>query len=371
MDNYVPIEVLMDKAMADEISAKGLAEIALRRTDAKFRAMVKCPVAGGLVSNNDLIGQVTSTALQLKKNNANIIEVRGMIRGLEGGIRKNEIQLNQLTSLAKTMASQVDGIYAASNVIQNLSYLNVGLSLANMAVNIVGFSMIRRKINELNIEIQSLALKVDQIINLEKNSKISICQKLIMRFNSMLAKIQDGDYINLDSLDQLIMEMRAFINEMIMNMYDRALDTELILKMVFTLMPAYTLLLRELIFRYYYKKGKLPPNYEIYLSIYDILTSNQIRTWMEDYYFLEQGNSGLEVLDILNAQILLVINSRVTIEDEVDLLHNCENKKEYIKLDHIFDASARSLLENSITKISEESEIDEKECRKILLGEIE
>lgn len=44
MDNMVTLEMLVDKTIADEVKEKGLAEIALRRGDAKFRAMVKCKI---------------------------------------------------------------------------------------------------------------------------------------------------------------------------------------------------------------------------------------------------------------------------------------------------------------------------------------
>ena len=44
MEDLVALEMLVKKSVADEVAQKGLVEIALRRADARFKAMIKCRI---------------------------------------------------------------------------------------------------------------------------------------------------------------------------------------------------------------------------------------------------------------------------------------------------------------------------------------
>lgn len=57
-------------------------------------------------------------------------------------------------------------------------------------------------------------------------------------------------------------------------------------------------------------KHKLPANYDIYLNLYDELEEANYRKKLEsfyyEYYFAEEKMNIIDVLDLLNAQILLI-----------------------------------------------------------------
>ena len=257
MNNMVSLEMLVDKAIADEVREKGLAELALRRADAKFRAMVKCKIIDTSVDGKMVPEKLTSVTMSLNAQNClGLDTVRNPLYSLEKGT-------GNLTVLTKNMAAPVDGIYQMTSSVMNISYLNAGLSLANTAVDMAGFIIVAEKLNALNTEVQIVANKINKMANVQKNEKIATCQKLIMRYNAMVAKIKD-DEMDLDKLEDVLIDMRTFISEMIMDLHDEALKESLVLKMVYTLMPAYTLFFNEFLCRHYFQKYSVPVNYKIF-----------------------------------------------------------------------------------------------------------
>lgn len=357
MDNMVALEMLVDKAIADEVREKGLAEIALRRADAKFRAMIKCKILGTSVGGEMVPEKLTSAAMNLSaQNSLGLDTVRNALYSLEKGT-------GALTVVTKNMAAQVDGIYQLTSSVRNISYLNTGLSLANTAVDMAGFIIVTEKLNVLNTEVQIVANKISKMANVQKNEKIATCQKLIMRCNAMVTKIKD-DEVDLDKLQDLLIDMRAFISEMIMDLHDEALSESLVLKMVYTLMPAYTSLFNEFLCRYYFQKNSVPVNYEMFLSLYGELESESFIERLQDYYFLEEKLHGADVLDILNAQTLIGLNGMVQIEDQLSVLKELGTKEKILLFEDGLTHYAENRMKEAIPVLAGESEMDEKECER-------
>ena len=362
MEDLVALELLVKKSVADEVAQKGLAEIALRRADAKFKAMVKCRILGEAIASEEIPQRIASSAMQLSIPGTNSMEsIRGTLRAFEKGLGK---QVTALTATTKNMAIQVDSIYSMTSSVRSLSYLNIGISMANLAVDVAGFIVVNDKLNVLHSDVQLIANIIKKLAIVQKNEKISECQKLIMRFNSMSAKIQSADVVNLDDLENLIIDMRAYISEMILNLQNDVLETKLVLKIIFSLLPAYTLLFGEYTKRYYYGKQCLPANYEIFLKLYDELEGMNFRGRLHDYYFLDQKMHSQEVLDVLNAQTLLGLNGKVQIEDMASMLKMLETREKIEAFDRGLDSFVYSWVKEKVPVIAEDSGVSEKECMK-------
>ena len=362
MGEMVALEMLMDKAVADEITRNGLAELALRRADAKFKAMVKCQILGNPVCNEVAPQKLLSAAMNYQTENTLTLEnARGIARLLQKGT-------TALPATTKNMALQVDRVFQATNAVMNISYLNTGLALANTAVDVAGFIVVIDKLNTLNGEVQEVANAIAKMANMQKNEKISLCQVLIMRCNSMAAKIRDNDDINLDELDALLISMRAFISEMIMDLHDEALGEELVLKMVYTLMPAYTSLLNEFVKRYYFAKGATPANYEMFLSLYDELENGDFMKRLEDYFFLEKKMHGADIRDALNAQILIGLNGKIQIEDQVSVLKALQTKDKVLMFEQGLDKYVNRRKKEAIPIMAAACGLEEDTCQQILFA---
>lgn len=342
MDDLVTIEMLVNKAVADEISQKGLAEIALRRADAKFRAMVKARIIDDDISNSETPRRIAEELKKIKApSDVSLVNVRGAIREFENGLGK----LTTLTTTTKNMALQVESICQATGIVQNLSYLNVGLSMANMAVDMIGFVAINTSLNQLNSEVQVVAKGVGKIVNAKKNEKITEFQRLVMRINSESSKIQGGSVIDADKLEELLIDLRAFISEMVRNLRDSVFEKELTLKIIYSLLPAYTQLLNEFTKRYYFQNQCLPANYEMFMGMYNELEDSDYRNELRDYYYLEKKLHSREILDILNAQTLVELNGRVQIEDQTYILQTLLTQEKVEEFDKSLDDLARARAE--------------------------
>lgn len=59
---------------------------------------------------------------------------------------------------------------------------------ANVGVDIVGFVVVGNKLNSLNSNIMDIAKEIGKIAVVQKNGKISECERLVMQFNSLSSK---------------------------------------------------------------------------------------------------------------------------------------------------------------------------------------
>lgn len=367
MDEKYAIELLVDKYVADDVTKKGIAEIALRRTDAKFKDIVKCRIIGSSMDPESNITKVANAALDVVNPHSYSDEgVRSAMSKIKNELSKSTKSLKKMPSDTKNLAVNVDNIFRNTDVVKTLSYLNTGLSLANIAIDVAGFIIIDNKLNDLNENIIGVSAKADKLLAIEKNKLVQKCQELIMKYKSMAEKIKDGDDIELDSIDGLLIEMRSYISAMISNLLEETSSKEILFNIIFTLTPAYTMLLSEFVKRYYFLKGKLPPNYDSYIRLFDELAAEQIEKMLEDYYFLDKKMDRLDTLDAVNAQILLALNGRFVVEDQRDLVKAIGNQEKYQLFHDEIEKVAAERLKNLIPVIADKSEVSTRECRKLL-----
>ena len=317
----VNLEIMMSEAMARDIQEKGLAEIVLRRADSKFRAMEKCKLIKSAVS------EATEPSAEMQAK---------VMRALRDW-RKSDRKISENNSTVKNMSVQVDRIFQNVDIVRNFSYLNTGLSVANLAVDIAGFAMVMMKLNELNSEIQKVAGQIEKVSIILQNGKVAEFQRLTMRFNVLSAKLQDGEPVTMDEIESLQNDMTPFLLEMIMNLHHETMDLGLVLNIIHSLLPAHTILTKENLTRCYLSKQKLPPNYESYLTVFDGLETEQFRKRLQDYYFFDEKLSSQDTLALMDAQSLIGLNGKVQIMDQEQLLRTRETPHSVEEFDMAVD----------------------------------
>ena len=236
---------------------------------------------------------------------------------------------------------------------------------ANVGVDIVGFVVVGNKLNSLNSNIMDIAKEIGKIAIVQKNGKISECERLVMQFNSLSSKIQDGDKINLDDIESWLINTKSFMSEMISNLASDALGEEIILNMLYTLLPSYTIMLGFYLKQHYFLKMKRPANYDIFISIYDSIIENSIDKKLFDYYFIKNNFSFIETNDIIESQFLLNMNEKVFIEDQQILIEKLETKGNFEAFENTLDQIVTSRIIDMIPVLAEENEIEESECKAI------
>ena len=325
MDQLTTIQMLVERQAIPKLLKNEVLEIVTRNAGAKYKPFIKAyfPEGGERASEltRQLLGDSTSYNLE---------EVRGAMRAVQHN-------LNTISKKSKNMSIQVNQIYNAVNSVQKLAYLNTGLSLVNIGVSVAGFAMISNKLNILGVEVQRLSQRLNQITVILKNNIISRFQTLIMLYNQTSSKLSKNEEIDLDSLEKQIIDMRSFLSEMVRDLNEQALQEEVLLEIIYTLVPAYTALLCEFVKLYYFEHSENTSNYTMFLTLYDELENSEFRKHLFDYYMLDKKLPNLDVVDILNAQSLLGINGRVQVEDELNLVRIFETEEKYNQFDKEID----------------------------------
>ena len=280
-----------------------------------------------------IVGKVLSVFFNNEKgvSNSNGILSKSFSGNLLSGDALKDISFD-IGSLAKSM-----------NIQNACSFVEIGLSCVNLAATVVGFIVISHQLNDLSADVKQVLHTVEKIANVQKNNLLSEYQKLIMRFNSMSSKIGRNEPVSMDELETLIIDMRAYISEMVMNLTDDAMETEIVLKVINALLPAYTQLFHEFMKRYFYEKESLPANYNMFLDLYREMDSEKFRKIIEEYLFVTEGRHNMEVLELTNIQMLIGVNHRTQIEDEAELLKTLGTRAAVEEYDRRVEAYVDSL----------------------------
>jgi len=347
----VEVKVLVDAAQAKLLEAGLNANIVMRRKDGTLRKFIKCKVLGAnsVSSNkaNELVGELINKTI--KNAHVDMGNLRSSMKDIRQGIGK-------LTDITKDMAINVDQIFKATNITKTLSYINVGMTLANMAVDIAGFVIVCNKINELSSRIQELSDKLDKLGNIEKNKLIKGCRDNALNCNSMLEKMSLKEEIDLDELEKFINDFTNYINMVIDILVDEAIDSEVLLTIMNYLIPSYSLIVCEFIDRYYFKKGLLPANTNSYLAMFDRLTSSNYINKLEDYFFFEEKLSTIDTMDAVSAQVLLGVNGRVQIEDQIEILKELKTREKVEEFKQNLEEYAKLKFEEDVEELYESSD---------------
>lgn len=344
--SLIPITVLTDPSTASQIESNGLAEVVLRRANSQYRSMIKCP----LVDNSrDDFQQLANAALRQSSSGTGISELKHAVQGINRNVSLNHGYLSKISADVMNLSSQVDQIYSGINIVQSLSFLNVGLGLANIAVSAAGYYILSKKLstmeNNLKSELDSLSTGITDIKSNQVNEKYGDFRKLILRYNSLSVKIQNHEYVSADSLDTLLTDINRFYNEILMDYCNKSYPAELSLNILFTLLGAYSALFDYFLYSYFdehYSSScvdPLPPNYTSYLQLYVDLLSDKFNKVTFNYLFLNEKMHYVDTINALTGMNPLVLKYSTDVIDRADIISKIHDRQEIRKLDESISAS--------------------------------
>lgn len=151
-----------------------------------------------------------------------------------------------------------------------------------------------------------------------------------------------------------------------MNLNDQALETETALNIIYTLLPAYTIMFNEFNKHFYFKNTYLSANYSMFCGLYDELEQAAYQEKLTDHYFIDKKCHCKDVIDLINTHKLLGINGKVQIEDQVVILQTLENREDVEKLEDKLDKCIKSWARDNISLIAEKSGTTESQCIELL-----
>lgn len=318
------LQIRVPDELADELEKNGVVEAVFRMRDAKFKAM----------KNFEIVGSAEKTVEKALKDglggkiNANLFQEIGKYRN----------DMKALSPLVKDMAMKVDEVVNLGGVLKSLSYLNVGLSLVNIGVDVVGFAIIAKKMDklsaELKAEMRGIAEGIDRIEARDETEIARECESLAHRINRIVDNIKQQDNLDLNELDQLLSDIKTYIsNTIIQNVKRGAYDVESGYRVINVLLPAYSFLMTEYVTRFYYQYQDIPSNFKPFMTLYNDIEDRALREYVKDYLFLSKGMHMRDVLDAINAQSLIVLNGAVQIEDRLAVLKVLKTRENMEQLD--------------------------------------
>lgn len=341
----------MDKEKIHGITKKDFVEVVSRRKNGKISAITKCQ----LVSKNDEINNRIANSI-LKNSSYSMDNVRALMNNANS----NTALLNkQIQNLSINFDS-------AFQSLKNISYINTGLSLVNTAVDIAGFIVLSKKLNIIKENLISLDVKIDNLLNYNKNDLIEEYEKYIMESNSVHDKLINKKTLDLDAVNSLIIGLKAFISKLLNSLKEHLFDSDFLVEMIYTLVPAYTFLLNEYLKRYYYDNQSFPTNYDIFMSIFDELSSIDIKKKMMDHLVLKNRMHIIEAQDVINAHLLCALNNRVLIEDNVKVIKAFKTEEKMFAYENMINNIAKDAVLREVSTISQDSGIDKEEGRIII-----
>lgn len=174
------IELLVKDELANELLDEGFAEIALRRSDAKFREMIKCKLVTQANTDESSLEKIASKVLGFDVKASDIFDIRKNINTINAGSKDIKKALETIPASFKNMIMRKDGIYQGIDAVKGLSYLNIGLSMVNMAFNAISFKIISDNLVKLNDSLPEMSRTIEKMAGVQINERIKDCDELIM-----------------------------------------------------------------------------------------------------------------------------------------------------------------------------------------------
>ena len=365
MDNaelFEAVTLLVDKTAANEINKKGLAEIAFRRADQKFRSMIKYRV---LNSCDESTGQkILEAALgQSDANSHAISQLQHVIKNVDLSAKK----LASMDGKVDKIAAVMDSFQFQFPKLAKLSFLNAGISLANIAVDVKGFLIINESINGLSNELSSLKSELSSLKQLNFDADISRpAQELKVRYGFFCDWLKTGKTIPISDLEDYLERINPYLSSIINLLDNESLDRESILNYVFTLFPVYASVLSMYLKAFFNENRCAPTNYDQFLSVFEQLNASHLHDIVLDQFFLPGKYTYEETVHILGCSSLALFSERLQIDDLLVLLETYYEDEMFSKFDEGLTELAEDRISKEVVNISERSGVPLEECRRIL-----
>lgn len=329
MNEYEAIRVLVPKDKLNEITEKGFVEAVSREMKSKrYAAFDKLQVLTEDESSKKEAADEIQKLIKERKDAAR--ELSRFRKDLERGLSKTNDQLKSLSLDAKQ-------IYQNVSKVANLEYLNIGLSGANLVVDIIGFAVVCNQLSKLDHKAEAISDKVNTLNNIKKNEKMMSGKKLTLRINSMRDKMRfwsdKGMPFDVDAMEEILIDISNFIEEMVEYMRQRLLNVSDVLEVVFPLLGGYTAILYQYLKTYYFQRHFIPENEIAFMKVYNQLLDSSTYDCILDYYLVDQKMHYSDVLTILNAQNMLILNHMARIEDMMSIIQAFDSQEEYQEFD--------------------------------------
>ncbi len=337
--------------LAEYIQKKGCAEIFERGANMRFLSAAKCALVDNPETQSEALQKAVETMTNMSSNS--LRQLRKTCSSIEKNTLNMSTQLTSVINTAKNLSVNVDKLASLVQITQVMSFITVGLSLANMGVSIAGFVKISKQIKELDKKIETVQETLQRMEGREITDKLLNADKLMMRFNDISDIWQNDGVADLKDVQDLLNDIQSYMNNLIVYIKKDYIGIEESLDVLMVLFNVYNVLLREYIKQYFFQVHSIPTNYETYYKkIYEEFTGKEFRQILFDYFFLDHKLGLTEATDATNISTLIAVNGLTQVEDQIELMTMTETEEEYKSVDAELQLIANNMLDEALAKAS-------------------
>ena len=359
-------KILVDEETAkrlEQLEEKGkeLIEITFRTKEGYIESIPKALLEKGIDDNssNDILETLAKKVdgLASKEQVGNAVKA---IKDAEG-------KIDGLSSNIKNLSTQFGRVFQDAKVLKTISFVNTGLNVANLVVNVAGFIIIAKKLNDLDAKItkdlESLSAKVDKLIANTTNEHYSKWHKLILDYNNVADYI---DETSLKEIGELLSETRSFFTLLLADYHQNIVDGDICLEMLTGLLPVYTSLLDLYIVKHYTAKQSLPNNYEQFMSVYEDVLASSVLAKMTDLLFIDKQLNWNVTQHAVDSYVCSVINYATRIQDRTKLIQFFETEAKLKAYDERVKQHVEEEAMSYADEIAEDLGISSSECKRVM-----
>ena len=359
MADYVNLVMKASPELAKKLLEKGNAEVVTRWMNAKYEAFTKCAISLADPAKEEAAKSMLDTIRRQNLDHVGIGKLNKIIDMIGKNTSSTASKLSVLSSDMKTALSKMENISASLKSFSKLEYINMAINLVNLGVTVYGIVYIKNRLNEVQAKLDHMSSEVSRIKSLLTSELQADFHRICLNFGTMTTRIKDNDSVSRPEIEQLLTEMRVFIQR-IMRDFSSGAAADIALDMIFSLLSAFTALLCYYVREYYFDKKHLPDHIKSFTDVYEELMDDQFLRRIEDYLILNQEMGIVPASEAITAQKLFVLNCVLQYEDQIDRLTMVDTAEEYDELEKMINEQVRTEIEDSLPAL--EIDADSKAC---------
>lgn len=214
-----------------------------------------------------------------------------MISSLGNNVQSGFIQhgVNKANAKLDVSLEKLDQIQTAINGLSHtnaLGWVNCAFGMVNCGISLAGFYMALQKIEGVSDQISKLTGMVERKI---VNDHLEIFERYCSYIRSDIAVLMEESISELEStnIPDHIEDISAFLKRVIREFENKEIDGVLGCQLIFSLSIAFAQEIKAYSSRYYYQKGKLPANYEHWISVLDSINSDVFKEYLKQFLIFD------------------------------------------------------------------------------------
>ena len=335
------VTLLVDDSIAKELEEKGLAEIALRRQNARFERIIKCDIDERRESKTfDNAMEILEKTLDIScENKATLGKANHAINHLDKNVEMINGHISAISNQMSDLSGVADRMYGYLRVTSFASIFNAGLSIVDIGINIAGFRRVQRHLESIENQLKTVLDGIEDLKNISKAELKSEYTDILLDYSTILDQIECND-IDIKDLRNTVKRICTYITKIILNINDETFDINTLLSLVYPLIPLYAVVLCLLLKEHYLKYKKMPNGYSQFMNVFDSLIDPDFLSKQKKYWFIQQDENINSTYAIINYQKMMVINCVSQIHDWVKVLQRLKTREEIDRFEKITEEAA-------------------------------